>query len=337
MTAVCELNSTLKDAVSGFLRGQFTRTVFMSIRDDITRATRKEEVTLVILADFSEAFDTVQYKLLITKPDLIGLSKSLLSWLTSYLLDHSQYVQIDETAPILISVQFSVPQGSILGSMLFIFHFSDLQDNLPANFSMLMIQLFMPAAILMTPLKKLKISTVCSMPTVLVYWFSRSTHPIETKIVVPSTSQMSRFHSLAQFNPSLRIPNRSLEHGNLTKLLGIHFSEHISWKEYVHKLSVAKSCYSVLGILRKIKNFTRNTYLTITLAKLKLSPVRFRTEWVTRCEYCRERACFFFFLLFFFPYCANWHALWRNINKLACEVRRADHCSFISIFLWLVF
>ena len=133
MTAVCELNSTLKDAVSGFLRGRFTRTVFMSIRNDFTRATRKEEVTLVILPDFCKAFDTVQYKLLITKPDLIGLSKPLLSWLTSYLLDRSQYVQIDETAPILICVQFSVPQGSILGSMLFIFHFSDLRDNLPAN------------------------------------------------------------------------------------------------------------------------------------------------------------------------------------------------------------
>ena len=124
MTAVCELN-----AVSGFRRGQSTRTDLVSIRDDLIRSTRKEEVTLVILAHFSKAFDTVQYELLITKPHLIGLSKSFLSWLTIYLLDRSQFVQTDDRASILISVQFSVPQGSILGSMLFIFHFSDLQDR----------------------------------------------------------------------------------------------------------------------------------------------------------------------------------------------------------------
>ena len=128
MTAICELN-----ALPIFGRGQSTLTVLISIRDDFTRATRKEEVTLVILADFSKAFDTVQYELLITKPHLIGLSKSFLSWLTIYLLDRSQFVQTDDRASILISVQFSVPQGSILGSMLFIFHFSDLRDNLPAN------------------------------------------------------------------------------------------------------------------------------------------------------------------------------------------------------------
>ena len=100
---------------------------------------------------------------------------------------------------------------------------------------------------------------------------------------------MSPVHSLGQFNPSLRISNRSLERVNRTKLLGIHFSEHLYWEEHVHNLS--KSCYSVLGILRKIKKL--KNYLTITLAKLKLSrPVRLGTGWIPRCEYRREGAYF---------------------------------------------
>ena len=101
---------------------------------------------------------------------------------------------------------------------------------------------------------------------------------------------MSPVHSLGQFNPSLRISNRSLERVNRTKLLGIHFSEHLYWEEHVHNLS--KSCYSVLGILRKIKKL--KTYLTITLEKLKLSrPVWLGTGWILRCEYRREGAYFF--------------------------------------------
>ena len=70
----------------------------------------------------------------------------------------------------------------------------------------------------------------------------------------------------------------------------IYFSEHLYWEEHVHNLS--KSCYSVLGILRKIKKL--KTYLTITLEKLKLSrPVWLGTGWILRCEYRREGAYFF--------------------------------------------
>ena len=104
--------------------------------------------------------------------------------------------------------------------------------------------------------------------------------------VVLSSSQMSRVHSLGQLNPSLGISNRSLERVILTKLLGIYFSEHVSWEEHVRKLS--KTCYIVFGVLRKIKKITRNTYLAITFAKLKLSPVQLETGWVTRSEYRHE-------------------------------------------------
>ena len=99
---------------------------------------------------------------------------------------------------------------------------------------------------------------------------------------------MSPVHSLGQFNPSLRISNRSLERVNRAKILGIHFSNHLYWAVHVHKLS--KSCYSVLGILRKIKKL--KNYLTITLAKKLSRPVRLGTGWIPRCEYRREGAYF---------------------------------------------
>ena len=101
---------------------------------------------------------------------------------------------------------------------------------------------------------------------------------------------MSPVHSLGQFNPSLQISNRSLERVNTTKLLRIHFSEHLYWEQHVHNLS--KSCYSVLGILRKIKKL--KTYLTITVEKLNLSrPFWLGTGWILLCEYRREGAYFF--------------------------------------------
>ena len=108
--------------------------------------------------------------------------------------------------------------------------------------------------------------------------------------------EMSSVHSLGQFILSLGISSRSLERVNLTKLHGIHFSEHLSWEDCM-STNCQKSCHSALGILRKIKNFTRNTYLAITLAKLKLSPLRLGTGWVTNIV--------LFFRCFLFPYCPN--------------------------------
>ena len=67
------------------------------MRDDLLRAMKKGEVILMVLADFSKAFDTVNYKILITKLSVLGFSKPFLRWLNSYIGDRSHFVQIDDS------------------------------------------------------------------------------------------------------------------------------------------------------------------------------------------------------------------------------------------------
>ena len=54
-----EVNQPLKQTISGFRKGHSTTTVLLRIRDDIIRAMKKGELTLMVLADYSKAFDTV--------------------------------------------------------------------------------------------------------------------------------------------------------------------------------------------------------------------------------------------------------------------------------------
>ena len=89
MTTFCESESVLRDTIFSFRKGYSTNTVVMGMGDDLLRAMKKGEVTLMVLADFSEAFGTVNYKVLITKLSTLGFSKLFLRWLNSYLSDRS--------------------------------------------------------------------------------------------------------------------------------------------------------------------------------------------------------------------------------------------------------
>ena len=92
MTTFCESELVLRDTIYSFRKGHSTNTVLMGMRDDLLRAMKTGENTLMVLADFSKALDTVSYNILITKLSTLGFSKLFLRWLNSYLSDRSNFV-----------------------------------------------------------------------------------------------------------------------------------------------------------------------------------------------------------------------------------------------------
>ena len=86
--------------------------------------------THVIFLDFSKAFDTVPHKKLCLKLDLIGIRGKVLTWIESFLTNRQQRVLVDNHSSQWSSVSSGVPQGSILGPLLFLIYVNDISYNL---------------------------------------------------------------------------------------------------------------------------------------------------------------------------------------------------------------
>ena len=88
----------------------------------------ERKITLAIFVDLSKAFDTLNHYILIKKLAYYGINGIELEWFTRYLTGRSQYVEIDGVSSNIISLSTGVPQGSILGPLLFLIYMNDIPN-----------------------------------------------------------------------------------------------------------------------------------------------------------------------------------------------------------------
>ncbi len=77
-------------------------------------------ISLLVLLDLSAVFDTIDHNILLNRlENFVGISGSALAWFKSYLSDRHQFVAVNEEVSYRSQVQYGVPQGSVLGPLLF--------------------------------------------------------------------------------------------------------------------------------------------------------------------------------------------------------------------------
>ena len=114
---------------SAYRKNHSTETALLKIKNDILLGMNSQEVTLLVLADLSPAFDTIEHSNLLSRLQTkAGVAGCVLDWFKSYLTGRSQRVSVKGSESNKFALSCGVPQGSCLGPLLFSIYTSELFD-----------------------------------------------------------------------------------------------------------------------------------------------------------------------------------------------------------------
>ena len=241
-----EMNNSLHEMQYGFRAGRSCEHALLTAQNSLLDSLNKKQVSLLLLIDFSKAFDMVDHEILLYKLQHYGIRGNTLKWLRSYLHDRKQYVSINGKNSSCRKITYGVPQGSILGPLLFIIYINDMPEiDKLAKF----ILYADDANIIITGKNTLEIEQkMIELNERLVRWVNSNGLMLnlkKTHFMIFSRQQIVQ-------NPTLKINNFQIKRVHEARFLGVIIDEKLTWSAHIRAIKSKMSRY--VGIMYKIRS-----------------------------------------------------------------------------------
>ena len=227
-----ESNNLLYNHQSGFRRLHSCQTALTKIVDNWLNAINNSETVGTVFLDLTKAFDLVNHKLLIQKLAAYKFSSSTQSWFQSCLTNRSQQVNISGKLSDPQHIAAGVPQGSVLGPLLFLIYINDL----PLSIQTCILELFADDATLSCSDPSILNLTNCLNEDLKNFqdWCIRN----DMVVNVPKAKAMfiasrNAANRILENNQDLKLSDETIHITLNEKLLGVHIDNTLSWTAQV--------------------------------------------------------------------------------------------------------
>lgn len=239
---------------SGFRSGHSTTTALLKVTEDIRQSMENSNVTVLVLIDFSNAFNGVNHDLLLAILTHLNFSSSSVSWFTSYLAERCQAIRSGQTLSDWCDVDCGVPQGGILSPLLFSIFINLLSRFLQCKYHFYADDLQLYCHATMDNLHA-AISDLNSDLLQLLSWSSRfgiSVNPNKCQAIVIGSSRQLAKVQLSNL-PSLYYNGIVIAFSKTVKNLGILMDSNLNWTAQVNEVS--RKFFASLHAILRFKNF----------------------------------------------------------------------------------
>ena len=219
----------------GFRKNRSTMTALVQMYDRWICGANNSMINGVVLLDLSAAFDLVDSNILLNKLKVYGMNEDFIDWVSSYMTNRKQAVWVNHVYSDLLNVRVGVPQGSILGPLLFIVFANDLPYSVTCELDSYADDSTLTSTKETIAQLNTAVNENCSFVSKWMQDNKLCLNIDKTHLLVIGTSQRLKRLNIAE-NLDMQMGSFPLVQSNSEKLLGVTVQADLKWTKHIDEL-----------------------------------------------------------------------------------------------------